>query len=81
MAKITTMKQLRERVIQAFEDLEEGKIDISHALTLGKLNETIVSGLKSEMQYAVLTNSIPVIPFFDGATMITLEQKDIKKLT
>jgi hypothetical protein len=81
MAKITTMKQLRERVIQAFEDLEEGKIDISHALTLGKLNETIVSGLKSEMQYEVLTNSIPVIPFFDGSTMITLEQKDIKKLT
>lgn len=80
MAKIKTMVQLRETVIKALEDLEEGKIDITQAAAIAKLSETIVSGLKSEMQYAILTNQKPVIAFYGEQSGIALDKKDIKKL-
>jgi len=80
MSKIENMKMLREKVLQAFSDLEDGKIDISHAITLAKLSETIVSGLKSEMQYAILTSQEPRIDFYGVGSGVPLEKKDIKKL-
>lgn len=80
MAKIETMKQLRDRVLQALDDLEDGKIDISQAATIAKLSETVISGLKSEMQYAILTNQQPSIPFYGDGSGLLLEKKDIKKL-
>ena len=80
MAKIQNMKQLRERVLQAIEDLEEGKIELSEASTIAKLSETVISGLKSEMQYAILTNQQPSIPFYGEQSGITLGENVNKKL-
>lgn len=80
MSSIKNMKDLRERVLQAFDDLEEGKIDIAQASCIAKLSETVISGLKSEMQYAILTDSQPFIPFYGEQTGKLLEKKNIKKL-
>lgn len=80
MPKITNMKQLRDRVLQAIDDLEEGKIEINEASTIAKLSETVISGLKSELQYAILTNSKPNIPFYGEPSGELLEGKLIKKL-
>lgn len=74
------MKALRERMLQVFDDLDNGKIDIQHASTLAKVNETIISGLKAEMQYAILTNAEPHIPFFGEGSGRILENKEFKKL-
>jgi hypothetical protein len=80
MAKIKSMIQLRERVLKAIDDLEEGKIEIHEAATIAKLSETVISGLKSEMQYAILTKQEPHIHFFGEGSGKLLEGKDIKKL-
>lgn len=80
MSKITSMKLLRDRVLQAIDDLEDGKIDISETSCLAKLSETVISGLRSEMQYAILTQQQPEIPFFGEGSGIFLDKKDIKKL-
>jgi hypothetical protein len=80
MAKTTTMKELREKMLQVFDDLEDGKIDVQQASTLAKLSETIISGLKSEMQYAILTNQEPAIAFYGEGSGKLLEKKDIKRL-
>lgn len=80
MAEIKTMQQLREKVLQAFDDLEEGKIDISEAATIAKLSETVISGLKSEMQYSILTNQTPQIPFYGEQSGLLLERKEFKKI-
>lgn len=80
MTKITNMKILRDKVLQAFEDLEEGKIDVQQASTMAKLSETVISGLKSEMQYSILTNQEPYIPFYGIGSGKALDKKDIKKL-
>lgn len=81
MSKIKTLQQLRERVLQALDDLEDGKIDIAHASTIAKLSETTISGLKSEMQYAVLINAEPYIPFYGESSGKELNAKVVKKLT
>ena len=80
MARISTMKQLREKVLQTIDDLEDGKIELAEASTIAKLSETIISGLKSEMQYSVLTNSEPCIPFYGEMSGKELDARVIKKL-
>lgn len=80
MSKITSMKQLRDRVLQSIEDLEDGKIELAEAATIAKLSETVISGLKSEMQYAILTNQEPCIPFYGEGSGKVLENKGVKKL-
>lgn len=60
------MQELRGAVIDAFEQLRDGKMDITRAVAMAKLADTVVAGLKSEMQYAVLTNQEPYIPFYDN---------------
>lgn len=74
------MKQLREKLLKAIEDFEEGKIDSSQLGVLAKATESIVSSLKSEMQYAILTNQQPNIPFYGQGSGISLEHKVTKKL-
>ncbi len=80
MSEIKTMKNLREKMIRVFDDLEDGKIDIQYASTLAKVSETIISGLRSEMQYAILTGKEPKISFFGDNSINLLEKKNIKKL-
>lgn len=74
------MRMLRDRMLKAFQDFEEGNIDFTHLSTLSKASDSIVAGLKSEMQYAILTNQQPSIPFFGEGSGIMLNKKDIKKL-
>lgn len=74
MAKIKSMRDLREQMLQVFDDLKAGKIDISEAVTCAKISETVIAGLKSEMQYAVLTNQQPCIEFYGDHSGIPLER-------
>lgn len=80
MTNITNMKTLRQKMLKAFDAFENGEIDHNHLTTLAKANEAIISGLKAEMQYAILTKQQPYIEFFGEGSGITLEEKDIKKL-
>lgn len=80
MTKIQNIKQLRDTVLRAIEDLEEGKIEPAQASTIAKLSETVISGLKSEMQYAVLTNSEPYIPFYGENNGKVLDHNIIKEI-
>lgn len=81
MANIKNMNQLREAVLKAFDDLRDGKITISEAATISKLSETVISGLKSEMQYALLTQQQPYIPFYGEQTGKFLDKKEVMRLT
>lgn len=80
MATIKNMTQLRNKVLQTIDDLENGKIDLQEASVIAKLSETVISGLKSEMQYAVLTQQEPTIPFYGEQSGIELKAGATKKL-
>ena len=79
MADIKNIQDLRKRVLEAFSQLENDEIDIHKAACLAKMSETIVSGLKSEMQYAILTGQKPSIEFYGEGSGIPLDNlKSIK---
>lgn len=82
MSKIKNMIQLREKILQTIDDLESKKIDIHEASVISKLSETIVSGLKSEIQYSILIGNKPKIEFYGKQSGIPLENplKQLKKL-
>lgn len=80
MAKITSMRVLRDKMLQVFDDLEDGKIDINQAMAFSKLNDSIINGLKSEIQYAIVTNQVPSIPFYGEGSGKVLDKKELKKL-
>jgi hypothetical protein len=79
MAKIKNMAMLRETVLQAFDDLAAGKIDINEAKTIGQLSDTVINGLKSEMAYAAMTNQEPNIPFYGDKNGRLIEGSTIKE--
>jgi hypothetical protein len=80
MPNIKNMTQLRNKVLQTLDDLENGDIDLQQASVIAKLSETVISGLKSEMQYAILTQQEPVIPFYGEKSGIALKDGTTKKL-
>lgn len=61
--KIRNISQLRDKILEVFEQLYNHEIEIMEASVMAKLSETVISGLKTEMDYARLTNSTPHIPF------------------
>ncbi len=74
------MKELRLRVLKAFDDLDQGKIDIAQASVIAKINDSIVNGLNSEIKYAILTQTIPEIPFYGHQKGFLIDHKDVKNL-
>ncbi len=67
-AKIKNIDQLRDKVLEAFDQLSAGQIDTQEAGVIAKLSETIISGIKTQMDYARLTGSQPVLPFLGKCT-------------
>jgi hypothetical protein len=81
MAKINNMQQLRERVLEAMDKLENGEIEIEEAMAVSKMSETVISGLKSEMMYATLTKTQPNIPFYETNKTRLIDHEEIKKIS
>lgn len=63
--KIKDIDSLRDHVLDVFSKLSEGEIDIHEAGIVAKLSETVISGLKTQMEYARLTDSRPNISFLN----------------
>lgn len=64
---IKTIEHLRDAVLDAFEKLKKNKIDIQEAGILAKLSESVISGLKTQIEYARLSDRQPSIPFLEDA--------------
>ena len=79
--KIKNLDGLRDHVLEVMEQLSSGKIDITEAGIVAKLSETIISGLKTQLDYARLTDQQPTIPFFgEGFSEKVIEQPKQKLL-
>jgi hypothetical protein len=66
MSKIRNLDELRDIVLDTVQKMVKGKIDVTEAGVLAKLSETVISGLKTQMEYARLINQNPSIPFIAG---------------
>jgi hypothetical protein len=75
------MDDLREHVLAVLGKLNDGKIDIQEAGIVAKLSETVISGIKTQLEYARLNDVQPTIEFFGKQHQhVVIEQKKMKQL-
>lgn len=75
--RINSIDDLRQHAISTLEKLESKKIDMAEAGVTAKLYESLISSLKTEMEYHKMLGNLPKIKFLEGATY---EVKADKKL-
>lgn len=61
--KIKTITELRDHALSIIEKLSEGQVDISEAITVSKLCDTVISTVKTQLEFAKMVNEEPSIPF------------------
>lgn len=67
--KIKNVDDLRDHILNVMNKLSQGEIDVAEAGINAKLSETVISGLKVQMEYARLTESKPHISFLVDQTI------------
>jgi hypothetical protein len=76
--KINSIEDLRNHAIKTLEKLESKKIDMAEAGVTAKLYESLMSSLKTEMEYHKMLGQLPRIKFLEGAVY---DLKEERKLT
>lgn len=71
------IEELRDHAIGTLKKLENKQIELAEAGITAKLYESLMSSLKTEMEYHKMLGHIPEIKFLEGATY---EMKDAKKV-
>ncbi len=74
MTQINDLKDLREHALNALKRLENGECDVKEVAVIGKLSETIIAGVRVQMEYACALGREPKIDFVGdclGAKTIT----------
>lgn len=80
MAKINDIEGLRDHLLETLEKLDKRKIELEEASIVAKLAEGVVSGLKTQLEYARLNNSSPLIPFLAKSTRMIKNTNNKPKL-
>jgi hypothetical protein len=57
------MQQLRDHALDTLEKLADGSIDTAQAGVTGKLCESVISTVKSQLEYSRMIGDAPNIPF------------------
>ncbi len=78
--KIKSIDDLREYILDVMNDLKNKNIELDHASVAAKLSETVISGLKTQLEYARLLESAPKIEFMGNCTAIKDVTPSQKKL-
>ena len=61
------IEELRNHAIATLKKLENKQIDMSEAGVTAKLYESLMSSLKTEMEYHKMLGHLPRIKFLEGA--------------
>lgn len=79
--KINSIEALRDHALATLEKLSNHEIDTAEAGVTGKLVESVIATIKSQMEYARMTEQEPQIPFMsDSNAGKLLEGKSTKRL-
>lgn len=71
------IEELRGHAIDTLKKLESKKIDMAEAGVTAKLYESVISSLKTEMEYHKMLGQSPRIKFLEGAVIDIASQKKI----
>lgn len=78
MSSIKHIDDLREKVLDIFEELDLTDPDIQKAGIAAKLSETVILGLKTQLEYSRLLGIEPNIPFLEGTNKQIINKKLLK---
>lgn len=73
MTKIKNISTLRDHAIETLENLKKKTIDVVEAGVTAKLYESIMSSLKTELDYHKMLDQRPSIAFLNGADILEVE--------
>lgn len=73
MSKINNMEKLRNFAIETLESLKDGTIDTNQAVVRGKICETVINTVKSQLEYGKMLQQETYIPFLHDCHTVTLE--------
>ena len=76
--KSTTVTEIREDLIDVFNGLRDGSIDIKDAVEINNTAGKIISSAKVQLAYHALRGECPDIPFLGSSTKIA--EKPTQKL-
>lgn len=63
MAKIKTIEELRDHALDTLNKLADGSIDVAEAGVTGKLCESVISTVKTQLDYYRMIQEQPQIAF------------------
>jgi tRNA A37 N6-isopentenylltransferase MiaA len=79
MPKITNISELRNDLLDAYESLKNDPRRVIQVAELANTSGKIISSVKLELEYAMLRQERPDIPFMDGEKKIALALPEKKK--
>lgn len=65
--KISTIQDLRDHALLTIQKLANGDIDTSEAGVTGKLCESVIATVKSQLEYSRMLDETPEIPFMQNS--------------
>jgi hypothetical protein len=85
MAKIKDIEGLREHALETLDKLAAGEIEITHATAVGKVCDSVINTVKTQLEYSRMINEErPTIKFLETAMDVPhgnlIEGKKVRKI-
>lgn len=65
---MTTITDIRDQLIEVFNGLRDGNVDIKEAVEINNTAGKIINTAKVQIAYSALRGEAPYIPFLDTTT-------------
>jgi hypothetical protein len=78
-SKIKSITELRDHALMAIERLSNGEIDTATAAATGKLCDSVIHTIKTQLEYSRMVGIEPEIPFMLTQVKGNLIEHDNKK--
>lgn len=65
---MTTITDIRDQLIEVFNDLRAGRMELKDAAEINNTAGKIISTAKTQIAYSALRGEAPYIPFLDTTT-------------
>ena len=75
---MNNIEELRNHAIETLKKLDNKQIEMSEAGVTAKLYESVISSLKTEMEYHKMLGHLPRIKFLEGAVYDMKETRKIE---
>lgn len=80
MSKIRNIKDLRDYALETLENLKSDKINIQHAATVSAMCASVISTVKTQLDYFKAIDERPQIEFMNAPPIYDIEQSKMKQI-